>query len=197
MAEMLRVKVQLNGWQGSPGFSQFYFQKTGGAPVATIDAVEAHARVQAAYVSARDLYPTIWNWSADSLVDVLDPNTGDLINALVGGAAGGDVGTSGSDFGPASTGIVLNYTTAAIVNGQRVRGRTFFSPIHEGGDANGTPAELDLQSVRDFGLTLRTLIATSLSQVVWHRPVGGTGGSAHDVISSYVRDSFSVLRSRR
>lgn len=197
MTFIMRLRTTLTGWQGAPGLATFYYRNETGTLPETAEAENAHSHVQAAWVAARELFPSIWHFSTDSIVDVLLAETGVLATQLVGGDTGGDVGTGSAAFGPAASGIVVRYNTADVVNGHVVRGRTFLSPIATGGDANATPTSAQLGLAGAFATALEGSGTPVISQIVWHRPVSGAGGQACDVVGHSVRDVFAVLTSRR
>lgn len=135
---------------------------------------------------------------------VLDiPNTGDTIDAATGQLTGtwghtnppGQMLPTGGAAAAAGVGACVTWLTSDVVNGRRVRGRTFIVPLSTDGyqdDGTLTPA-----AVTALGVFAGLLIAESL--VVWHRPttVGGSNGSEHAVTSFKVSDRVAVLRSRR
>ena len=131
------------------------------------------------------------------------PDTGDLVDVVTGGITGswseGTTSvinaTSAGDYA-AGVGGRIKWFTDGIVSGRRVRGSTFLVPLaSDRYDSDGT---LD----NGYRSSMQTAANTALSAVtgdmkIWHRPVGGTGGSAHTVTSGSIPDQVSWLRSRR
>jgi hypothetical protein len=94
--------------------------------------------------------------------------------------------------------ICATWNTGAIVNGRRVRGRTFLGPLDNSCLQNdGTLSSSSITHANALGAAWTDAGLTTTLSCVWHRPVGGTGGSNHEIISATVRDKFAVLRSRR
>jgi len=97
---------------------------------------------------------------------------------------------------PRASMALIRWGTADIVNNRVVKGRTFIpgTPV-----ANvTTTGQLSAAGITDLDNAAEGLISGSGGVLsVWHRPVGGAGGSSHLVTVASVWDSFAVLRSRR
>lgn len=127
--------------------------------------------------------------------DVLEEDTGILTG--VWSEAGGPVSLAGTSGGVAAAGVggCIGWLTSGIVNGHRVRGRTFVVPLATAAyEANGT---LTTAALGDLDAAAGVMVTGGLQ--VWHRPTGpgGSDGSAHDVVNHTVRDKVAVLTSRR
>lgn len=97
---------------------------------------------------------------------------------------------------PAGVGACINWMTDGIVNGRRVRGRTFVVPLDGTRyDTDGTIEPTALSILRTAASDLLTACGEHF--VIYHRPVDGAGGSAHAVTDYSVADRVSTLRSRR
>lgn len=136
-------------------------------------------------------------------VTVTVPNTGDTIEVETGLLqsvwSGGTVVTKeGPQQGPyaAGVGVCINWLTAGIVNGHRVRGRTFLVPMSATRyDNDGTVLDGALTQLRTW---CDQLIANAEGNfVIYSRPVPGRDGSAHPVVSARIADRVSSLRTRR
>ena len=187
MAVITRHTITWTGFLGAPGFSNFY----------------SDASDDAAYHSALGTW--MHTWAANLPDDVtltlqaeqeqLDPATGELVGAF---SSGSDDSVSGANTGgySAASGVVINWVTAGIVAGRRVRGRTFMVPISGGAyQTNGTIDENALSFMRTSTATF--VVNTQPTGVIWSRPRAGLAGSAHPVTSSNIPDKVAVLRSRR
>jgi hypothetical protein len=74
-------------------------------------------------------------------------------------------------------------------------GRTFIPGLTTAAVAEGV---LDAGEAATFSAAAAALYGDVNSTfVIWHRPVGGAGGSMHVVTSSSIGTQFAVLRSRR
>lgn len=96
----------------------------------------------------------------------------------------------------AGVGACVNWITAGIANGHRVRGRTFIVPLAgEKYDSDGT---LNAQCVSQINAACIALIgATSPNFGIYSRGVGDGDGTFHPVVSHKLADRVSTLRTRR
>jgi hypothetical protein len=153
------------------------------------------ATVKAAFSAAAAIIP--------GNVTLTFPNSGDTIEdttgALTGvwsGSGGGTVAGSAPAAQAAGVGACTTWSTGGIVNGRKLRGRTFFVPLAAGGyDSDGT----FLTSTYGVLTTLANAIMASGGLAVWHRPTipGGADGTSYGVLSNRVRDKVAFLSSRR
>lgn len=131
------------------------------------------------------------------------PNTGDSIEDTTGelvgvwaGSGGGPCNMTGITNSPAGVGACVGWQTGGIVNGRRLRGRTFVVPLD--GDSYDETGTLSASALGDVGGFANALQAVG-GLAVWHRPttVGGSDGTSYGVISNRVRDKVAFLSSRR
>jgi hypothetical protein len=102
--------------------------------------------------------------------------------------------TDAASGGPA--GGLVHWLTTDVVSGHRVRGSQFLVPLAAGNfDSAGTIVNSTVSTLLSAAQALVTACAPDL--VVWHRPVGGSGGSQHVVTGASVPDKIVVRRSRR
>lgn len=198
MVDLWRVRVTLAGWQGAPGLATHYFAEDAspaGSPPERAE--EVSNRVRDAWTPICNMEPNIWTATVQPVVDVLNASTGDLVDSYTIDPLGVLSGAEGTKFGPAASGICVNWLTNTFISGRRVRGRTFISPINDGIDANGTPTAPHVAAAASMFAILEAHSAGEPTFVVWHRPVGGAGGAEAPVTGTAVRDSGSVLTSRR
>lgn len=188
-----RITAQWNGFRGAPGYSNFFFDDAlAGAP-----AVEAAAVAVATFfedISSR--IPTGTSITIQPTADVLDEASGQ-ITSVIDFSAPPSISGGNSGGYSAATGAVVNWNTSDYVNGRRVRGRTFIVPL--GSSVFDGAGDLTSVSLSQIRTAAETLIGTTLDapMCVWHRPVNGSGGSAHVISSATVPDLGAVLRSRR
>lgn len=127
--------------------------------------------------------------------DTIDDRTGELLSVW-SATGGGTVPGMGTGNCVAGVGGVLGWTTGGIVNGRKLRGRTFISPLDAAAwDQDGTLKPQYLTYLQNLGNAL--MAAGPLA--VWHRPTtkGGSDGNSYGVISCKVRDKAAYLSSRR
>lgn len=153
------------------------------------------AAVRAAYAGVASGLP--------SGVQITFPTSGDSINdtngQLVGtwtAPAAAAVNGSGAATAAAGVGVCVGWQTGGIVNGRRLRGRTFLVPVTTPvWGIDGTITDASLASFQAFAAALQA----SGPLAIWHRPTskGATDGNSYGVVSNKVRDKVAVLRSRR
>lgn len=206
---MMRVRMVSQGWQGAPGLSTFYFMHAGGFNEPNgDDCLNCCERVQAAMNDASDLWPVAWNGKIDQVVDIIDAVTGDLTASFTVDDQAAVAGTNGSGFGPIPVALLLRYSTTSIIEGRRVLGRAFLSPIGPYAHTDGTPTATAVTNGNLFGSALLDAGGSGNQLCVWQRPrdadaehlpepVTQRDGSWHGVTAIQVPDRFSILRSRR
>src|ERR1041384_755367 len=154
------------------------------------------AGLRTAFFNARSAFPVSTSIQVPGSGDVIDPADGTL---LAGWSATTPAVVNGSstDTSAAGVGACVNWATAGIVNGHRVRGRSFLVPLSTFAyDQNGTITSAQMTALQGFGAAV---MALPPQPVVWHRPTtsGGTDGSRHNATSYSVRDRVAYLSSRR
>lgn len=198
MSLMYRVRVATTGWGGAPGLNTFYFVDSADDTVAdTAGAQECVDRVHAAFNDLRMIYPGSTTFTINPAVDVLTAASGELSVSFGTDPGAPFVGGGEGGYGPAAAMVCLTFTTDSVINGHRVRGRSFFGPLIGDSDANGTPVAFEITRAEGFGASLGYTTGEPVAQVIWHRPTGGAGGVAARVTGHAVKDQFAVLRSRR
>lgn len=151
-------------------------------------------------------FSTFWESCAFLMAEAVDihvPTTGDQIDEATGlltGAwtfgIGGNYSGGGSGAYAGGVGAVIQWITQGLVEGHRVRGRTFVVPLALNSyDALGT---LNASVVSALESAANVLLNTAAgNHVVWSRPRPGVAGSIHPVVDFRVSDRVSWLRSRK
>lgn len=131
------------------------------------------------------------------------PGTGDTIEDTTGTltgswstSGGGQVNGAAVNFAAAGAGGCVTWLTAGIVNGRKLKGRTFLVPFHtQMYEGDGTLTPQGYGALSTFGTSLIAAGAFA----VWHRPTtpGGSDGTSAPVTGSRARDKVAFLRSRR
>ena len=197
MTALSRVRVELTGFVGGPGVATFYF----------LDTSTAVASVRAFFEAIKGTQPTKVFSQVVPNGDIIDSVSGTITGAW--SAAPVAVVQGGAPTGyPAPAGATVSWDTATILDGHRVRGRTYIVPMASGeyqDDGSLNPATLTI--VRDAATQL--VISQSSSFVVWHRPrlakaadgsrpaITARDGGHGLVTSSHVPDRVAILTSRR
>ena len=186
MAPLMRHRTTWTGFVGGPGVTTLYWD-AGSA----VNLTAWNAFLTA--IQAR--FPTVVTWQSQNQGDVIESTTG-VISGSWAGAAQPSVSGTGVGAYTAPSGCVINWRTAGVVDGRRLRGRSFMVPLHGGAyDSDGTISAAALTSLRTALATFQAAAAPVLQ--VWSRPLDGAGGSNHTVTSADIPDKAAILRSRR
>lgn len=187
--QLARMVLQ---WQGPQITGQavtvLHFAGDGGAP--------NPASVLAAFNAYKNYIPQGITVTVPGTGDVLEDTNGQL--TTVWAAAGGGVVAGAGGVGACAKGVggVINWKTGAIVNGRRLRGRTFVVPMNAGSfDNTGSIEPNTLVGLQ----TLANALQASGPLAVWHRPTakGAADGTSAGVVSNLVRNKVAYLSSRR
>lgn len=185
MANLRRINVAWVGATGLPGVSVFY------CPSAT----DAGADLLTWVGAIKGLIPAVTTITVPTNGDLVDDVTGQLSGSWTGGTGGATACTGGGNYF-AGVGAYVNWGTALIIGGRRLRGRTFVCPLTVNqSDANGT---LLAAAVTTLTTASSTLAATGHLSI-WHRPSapGMSDGASSTVTSATVPDQVTSLRTRR
>lgn len=203
---MMRVRVRGDGWQGGPSLNTFYFTA---APEDATSAKAAYDRVHAAFTSGNALFPQTVTHTVIPEVDFMLASNGDIVaTTSVTGLAVITGSSVTNSIMPPSIAMLLRLTTGTYLEGRRIQGRAFLSPVTQtaAADPDGTPSPSLVSAAVQFGNTLKGIVGTLPPLVVWRRPrVAAVGppvvtarvGSTAEVTGISVPDKFASLRSRR
>jgi hypothetical protein len=188
MTTMNRVSVTWQSWPGAPGVTQLYL--TGGIVQANVDAIRAFFQ---AFVGS---LPSGLVIQVPASGDTIDDATGNINGAWSVATTPSNVTGTGAGAYAGNAGAVIHWLTGDVVNGRRVRGRTFVVPIiGTAYDAAGSLSSTTLTTLQTAANGLVTAIDPNFA--VWHRPTQFAVGSSHSIISARVPDLAVSLRSRR
>lgn len=196
MAQILRVKTNMTGFSGGPGVASMYFTDTEQDWDGTKAAAVA-ARVETFWdeICDGDILPVQISYAVETPVEVINDATGVLVTTHSHVSEGANTG-GGASIGPAPVGMIIRWGTAEVVNGRTLRGRTFLVPMCLAAfQAGGTIVDAAVTEIQTQAEAL--IDDEDQPMVVWHRPVGGTGGTSGVVNSATAVDKAAVLRSRR
>ena len=188
-----RVTAEWRGFTGAPGYSTFHFHES--ASGAVVD--DARGRVHSFFSELEGVLPSSVEVEVREEVEEFDESSGLLVGYERGTE---DLPTitgsnQGAYAGPA--GAVIHWNTNTVVNGRRLRGRTFIVPMVSAGyESDGTLRSLELERLNDAAEYLSGGAFES-TFCVWSRPQGGGSGAVGPVVSHRVPDMVAVLRSRR
>ena len=154
-----RVRVAWTGFDGGPGVSTFFCQ----TPDTFVAALHTFLTNLSSYI------PNTVSLTIEPGGDVFDPLNGVLSGSWTAAATPAPVNCTGASTAARGAGLMLRWNTGSVINGHRLRGRTFIVPASKNAfDDNGNPGG----GVRtDIAVACGLLIAAEANNmVVWNRP---------------------------
>jgi hypothetical protein len=185
---MSRFRVSWTGFPGAPGVSTFYEETTTTLP----------AKLRTFFEACKPYFPNDVTLSYAAAGDLIDETNGHITGDwTITPTPANTTGTLGQVYA-APVGMLVNWRTSGIVNGHRVRGRTFLVPVQQD-TATGAPNATAVAAIQTAALAL---VAAAPNMVVWSRPIAtglphARAGSKHLVTSASVPGKYVILRSRR
>lgn len=193
---MLRVRTELTGWEGGPGLMTQYFETP-------LEDAAAAIRVRQ-YVhdligtGLAHVYANVMTWTVQHEVDVVTAATGATTTTLSDSANHTATGGAGTTRAPLASAGLVQWRTATWVAGRNIKGRTYCNPMAAAcvGD-DGKIAAGTLSTVNGAITSYLAGLDSGDSQVVWHRPKSGSGGSVAIITAGVLASKIAVLTSRR
>lgn len=191
----LEVRVLWSGTGMTGDGASVFHGRTDGVATTGAAAQSLADRVREFFNGVKGVMAPGITWTFSNEVTELDTTTGVLLG----------VHTVTPPISLSSTGTPANYSraagarvdwnTSAIVNGRRLRGRTYLVPVAGGSlDSTGTLGTSAIATITTAATAYcNTGVFTSARPGVWSR----THGILADALSGSVDDRTSVLRSRR
>lgn len=203
MPQLYRVKARWSGFSGAPGYSIFHFRDfntpdPGNGDGTTEDATAAVARVTTFFATLTAAIPDAVVVTVETEVDVIDDASGELVNSLQATGGGAvQMESGGSYLAPA--GAVVNWRTAGIRKGRRIRGRTFLVPL---ASSNFNSAGVLIPTAQNVIQTAANNLASQTGSpdlAIFARPSSSalSDGTSAVVTGASVPSIAAVLRSRR
>lgn len=161
----------------------------------SLEATDITASLGTFFTALTAMFPTSVSWNIPSSGDTIDIPSGKIIGAWAGGTGATVTGASGSAY-VAGTGAMVRWQCTQVINGRRVKGRTFLVPLITGAfDTSGTITNANVTTI---STAAATLAGTGTLQI-YHRPSGpgAVDGALANVTGSSVPDKVVSLRSRR
>lgn len=182
---------------GDPYFLSLWWESTNDPPLSS-DATDALARFRAMWSSLGNKIATGYTITFDGLCIGINPTNGVLTSSTSGTVPAVVNTAAGTAPLPRQTQGMIRWNTTGIVNGRRVRGRTFVPAPDEGDNGtNGQPtSSYTSQLTTAIGLLL-TPGAAPINPAVWHRPGPSGGGSSHVITSGTFSPTWAVQVTRR
>lgn len=203
MTVLNRTRVIFTGLIGGPAVSTMYF----------LDTNTCLPSLYNFWNGVRGNMPPNVHILIDPAGDKIEDTTGELVGAWSGAPQAEIVCNGGATYA-APVGALVTWPTASILDGRRLKGRTFVVPISAGAYTNGGKLLADAVS-QISAAALQLVVEQETSMVIWHRPFAGAPAvpatatkaakparPAHDgghalIAIPQVFDKVVVLRSRR
>lgn len=191
MSGLLRLTTVWEGAPGLPGYTNFYGHHNG---VSAQDVADQFAD------DIHDFWNTVNGYLPAAVSVTISPTWQSIAEATGDVQAEGQVasppalvqGTWGGVWA-GNCGVAVDWHTSTFISGRRLKGRTYLVPFANVFEYNGTLVSTAITAIGDAATTLYT---GSTNMVVWHRPVGGAGGSSAQITSVSISDRVAILRSR-
>lgn len=187
MAGLDQVIVNWIGPGHSPKVSIF-FSDADGDVAAFRNNLSVMLNAIAAYQSNQ------YSFRIDTSGDTFDEASGALIGSWTDSTLQSGTGLYSGQPMPDAAQVLLRWTTGQIVNGRRLRGRTYVPGIAMDTTVNGN---LNDGTVAIMSGLANDFVDSTTPPRIWHRPTGGTGGVATAATGASCWSEFAVLRRRR
>jgi len=189
MANMRRYNVAWQNWPGAPGVSTFYSDTT-------VDISTFTDALRAFFQSLITLLPSGLTIQVPAVGDIINDADGSIVGAWSDGTPVLVVTGTGTGAYAGNAGAVIHWLTSTVINGRRVRGRTFIVPlIGSAYESNGSLSTTTLSTLNSAANALDAAVGGSM--LIWHRPKPPAAGSSAGMDSPRVPDLAVSLRSRR
>lgn len=210
VVQIFRVVTEWSGFNGAPGYTNLFFRNVlpGGAPTGVdeqISALAATERVTNFFTSLVPQFPDDVTFTVQSVVDILEDTTGDLVESVNVDPIDPIRGTQPGAYS-AATGAVCGWRTSTILRNRRISGRTFLVPLAGFSfSQNGRIATEDVNAIRAAAESL-AIGGVNSTFGVWARPIVRTEknpdadprpGQWAECTGVSVTNLPAVLRSRR
>lgn len=185
------------GFSGAPGYTNLHFLNPEPDPNdAARDALGT--RVRAWFQTFSSSLPSGVTITFPTVLERFDTGTGVLEEELPLDPLTTVTGAGSGNYSSA-VGACINWRTTSVLNGRRVRGRTFIVPLTAVAyAADGTLSDTLRTTFQTNANALLDPGITDLPLCIWAQPApGGSDGTAHQVTTATVADKTAVLRSRR
>jgi len=195
---LYRAKMTWTGFVGSPGYTNMYFLDPD--PISASGLEQTAVRLHNFWDAIDGYLPSSVRINLPTVLEEVATATGELL-AEHPFEPGTVIAGSGTASFASPAGACINWNTAGLINGRRIRGRTFIVPMHDGGyQSDGTLADAARTAIANAANTYANAgPGLGIDGAIWHRPSGpgASDGAAAGITSATVRDRVAILRSRR
>lgn len=193
MVAIARVRTVFTGVAGTPWYSNLYFQASPGT------ATQRNEAVRVFWGTLGNVIHQSIAFNVEAENAIIEDTTG-VITGFESGDAETGVGLATGDPLPWATQGLIQEICEIVVEGRRLRGRTFVPGATETYNVNGIPTSdyrAQLQSSADALILASSTFGT---WQVWSRPQGlptPRSGTSDNVETCNVWNKWAQLRSRR
>jgi hypothetical protein len=195
---LIRYRVGWIGWPGLPGVSTHYFSTS----------VADFAAVRTFYNAIKDHFPNLLTFQFPTSYDIINETDGKLASTVATAPLTQVSSASAAQGYSAATGALVRWNTSAVINGNKVVGRTYLVPLAQQTYANtGTVSTTVTNAIQTAANAMLSSYGDGLK--VWARPFKGRtnvpnkpdiparAGSFATALSATVPTTAAVMRSRR
>ena len=189
MVDLYQIETNWTFENGQGGTSVMY-ASTGTADVAFI-----RASLATFFAACEPSLDSLTTWTIRTTGDVVDSASGVLVGDWAEGTSRTGAGNLSGQPLANATQILVQWRTGAIINGRRVRGRTFIPGV---GALAADGGQLAAARQTEINVAADALVAALTPQFgVWHRPTSGSGGDLATITDGTAWTEFAVQRRRR
>lgn len=194
MVNIVKVQAVWTGFQGAPGYSNWYGE-AGSDAAASAGALST--RMRAFFEAIKAFIPSGVDVKVQRTYQVIEASNGVLQSEGLLASDPAVVLGTGAGVYSAAAGAALNWETGVFnANGRRIRGRTFLVPLSQSSMENDGTLSAGL--ITGVVAAATAALGGTGSLGVWTRPAdGGSGGGFTVATSAFLRDKSAILRSRR
>lgn len=176
--------------ENSPGGESIMYFRDGTATVENL-----RFRLEEMYSACATRFDNQTTWTIAQSGNVVDEETGTLVDEWANAVDFSGAGSSSGQPVPNQAQLLIRWNPQAIVNGRRLKGRTYIPGLSS---LTMDAGQVIAGAVTDFQTAAQDFLDEVNGQfVVWHRPTGGTGGRAESAVTASVWNEFAVQRRRR
>ena len=198
MAVILRTMARGTGLSSDPYFLSMHWNPAtvGGS---NTDATNALADFRTLWENCKTKIATGLTITYDPTVLAIEDTTGVLAGVFSATPVANTTTSGGTAPLPYQTQGLIQWTTGTIINGRRLRGRTFVPAPDEGDNGTGGLPTSSYTSSIDAAIAGFMAAVAGTVPSIWHRPSspGASDGSSGDVVTGDTSATWSVQRTRR
>lgn len=200
MATIARSRVALAWPNGGPGVSTFHWSAGVPSPLDWVNSADQfHDELAQVYRALAPMLPTDLTWAVEDTFDVIDVETGNIVDQpVLSDTTNTGAGSASNLSGNRASQGCFNHYTDLFSGGKRLKGRTFVGPLQGGAlDTDGGFTTSGIATYEAAWVAITSGVGPRLA--VYHRPTTASPSSGYyaDVVVTKLKRLPAVLRSRR